>query len=422
MPASTGLDAPALQTALPLKFLPAFLSAAILGVGWSLLLGSQAPQKLPQKVPHPPAPVDAFVDKIDSAMLLADVRALSADDMAGRATGTPGSAKARGYITEALGRRGAVPVGKSWEHPFRFANQEGVNVVGLLPGTSRKERYLVLSAHYDHLGTRRGQVFNGADDNASGVAVLLAAAARFKKRPLAHSLILVAFDAEELGLLGAQAFVAAPPVPLSAIDLDVNLDMVSRNASGEIYAAGTYPHPRLRAPLERIAARSAVRLRLGHDHPGLPPGEDWTESSDHAPFHHAGIPFVYFGVEDHPDYHRPTDDADKISTKFFTGAAETILAAVVELDRMMAAEPSGQAVTAPCMYIMWPPSSEKVPQDLVLEPVVIPFFQVFDEARHGWPIEEAGLLGRQKKGRDAEDFEAFAIRHPPRLIVVHQQD
>lgn len=325
---------------MPLKALSVFLPAAALGVGWALLLGSRDPEKLPLKVPHPPPSVDAPRDRIDPAALLADVQALSADGMEGRATGTPGSARARGFIAEAFGRRGAVPVGESWEHPFRFGgDRQGINLVGLIPGSSRKDRYLVLSAHYDHLGTLAGQVYNGADDNASGVAVLLAAAARFKRRPLAHSLLLVAFDAEELGLEGAHAFVAAPPVPLSAIALDVNLDMVSRNADGELYAAGAHPHPQLRAPLERVAARSAVKLRLGHDDPGLPRGKDWTESSDHAPFHHAGIPFVYFGVEDHADYHRPTDDADKIAPAFFAGAAETILDAVAELDRVLATSP-----------------------------------------------------------------------------------
>jgi len=108
--------------------------------------------------------------------------------------------------------------------------------------------------------------------------------------------------------------------------------MVSHSDS-VLFAAGTYHYPGLRDILQQVADRSPVTLRFGHDRPDLPPGDDWTQSSDHGPFHDAGIPFVYFGVEDHPDYHQSTDDFDTINVDFFRRAAETILDAITEIDR-----------------------------------------------------------------------------------------
>jgi Zn-dependent M28 family amino/carboxypeptidase len=143
--------------------------------------------------------------------------------------------------------------------------------------------------------------------------------------------VFVAFDAEEGGLNGARAFVASPPIPTDRIALNVNLDMVSRSAKREIYIAGTFHTPELKAPLERVAKAARVKVLFGHDRPGTG-SDDWTSLSDHGAFHAAKIPFVYFGVEDHADYHKPTDTADKINRGFFVDVAETVLDAVIQLD------------------------------------------------------------------------------------------
>jgi hypothetical protein len=98
-----------------------------------------------------------------------------------------------------------------------------------------------------------------------------------------------------------------------------------------LYASGTYYTPALRPALERVAAGAPVKLLLGHDRPGQG-HDDWTNQSDQYAFHKAGVPFVYFGVEDHKDYHKPTDDFETITPDFFVRAAETILEAVRALD------------------------------------------------------------------------------------------
>jgi len=87
--------------------------------------------------------------------------------------------------------------------------------------------------------------------------------------------------------------------------------------------------------LEAVGARHDVHLRFGHDQPNHPEQADWTLASDHAPFHEAGIPFVYFGVEDHPGYHAPSDTFDRITPDFFVQAAALVLDALHALDAQL---------------------------------------------------------------------------------------
>lgn len=281
--------------------------------------------------------------RIDSDRLMATVTTLADPKWEGRAAGSPGGLAARAYVVERFKSAGLRQVEGSYVHPFKYTRKtpagqqegEGANVLGICPGTDPALPYVVVSAHYDHVGVRDGQIYPGADDNASGVAVILELAAFCQKSPFRHSILFAAFDAEERGLQGARALVAKPPVPRERIGLNLNLDMVSRNDKREIYVAGPYHYPDLKAPLDEVAKRARVTMLFGHDKPAAVAGgvEDWTQQSDHGPFHDAKIPFVYFGVEDHPDYHKPTDTADKINRGFFTDVAETILDSLLSLDR-----------------------------------------------------------------------------------------
>ncbi len=278
---------------------------------------------------------------LDSARLLADLARLAHDSMGGRGAGTPENAKARAWLASEFQRIGLEPVAGRVTHDFvrppRRAGGDsvrGANLLGVVRGRRDPSKVVVVSAHYDHVGTRNGEIFNGADDNASGTAAVLAMAAHFKAHPPEHTLLFALWDAEEVGLQGARAFVAAPPVPLASIVANVNLDMVSRNDKGELYAAGAHPYPQVRPILEALVPAAAVTLKLGHDSGGGQ--DDWTSQSDHGAFHAARIPFVYFGVEDHPDYHRPTDDVERIQPGFYYRAARTIAGFVVRLDAAVA--------------------------------------------------------------------------------------
>lgn len=279
----------------------------------------------------------------DAGSMLIHAFELSADKYEGRLAGSKGNAAAREVLVKWYGRRGLESFEDGFEYPFELPvrggdQKTGVNVIGLVRGSSFPDRYIVLSAHYDHLGVRDGEIYNGMDDNASGTAAVMAMAEYFSTiyRPH-HSIIFALFDSEESGLLGAKEFVNNPPVSLDSIILDVNLDMVSRSDANELYASGTYHNPFLKTVIEQAAANASerigqtVNLLFGHDLPGSG-RDDWTSSSDHGPFFKAGIPHVYFGVEDHAGYHNPTDDFADSTPRFFVNAVEVILESVVVVD------------------------------------------------------------------------------------------
>jgi Zn-dependent M28 family amino/carboxypeptidase len=202
--------------------------------------------------------------------------------------------------------------------------------VARIKGT-RPGKAMVVSAHYDHLGVRNGEIYNGADDNASGVAGLLAVAEAFKAKRPKHDVIFAVVDAEESGLRGAKAFAAAPPVPLETIALDVNFDMLSKNARNELYVSGASPFPFLKPILAKVATTAKVTLKLGHDTDGKE--NNWTTQSDHYAFGEKGVPWVYFGVEDHPEYHKPTDDFATVPQDFFKRSVATVVQASLALEK-----------------------------------------------------------------------------------------
>lgn len=274
---------------------------------------------------------------INAEKLLKDIETLSADDMQGRGIGTEGGLKAREFVTKRFAETKIKPFNNSFVQPFDYTNRagakiSGANVVGYVEGKKFKDKYIVVTAHYDHVGVQKGEIYNGADDDASGTAALFALAKYFVKHKPLHTIIFAAFDGEESGLRGARAFVAAPPVAKEKIALNINMDMISRNDKNELYAAGTYHYPSLKPLLEKIAPKAKIKLLLGHDRPEQQ-RDDWTNQSDHGAFHAARIPFIYFGVEDHKDYHQPTDDFANINQEFYVRAVETILEAVKEFDK-----------------------------------------------------------------------------------------
>lgn len=276
---------------------------------------------------------------IDGAQLLADLKVLSADGMEGRKAGTSGGARARTYVIERFKASGIQPIGASYASEFsleggpgaRGSSTAGVNVIGQIRGTSQPDRYIVISAHYDHVGTIRGQVFNGANDNASGTAALFALGKYFSAHPPRHTLIIAAFDAEEMNLNGARAFVRKPPVNRSAIVLNLNADMIGRDVNNRLYVSGTFEQPSLKPPVTRVAGRAPVDLRTGFDNPQG--GSDyWMRSSDQWAFREAEIPALYIGVEDNEQHHKASDDYDNMTHVFFVNAVETIRLLIEEFD------------------------------------------------------------------------------------------
>jgi Zn-dependent M28 family amino/carboxypeptidase len=144
-------------------------------------------------------------------------------------------------------------------------------------------------------------------------------------------MMFVALDAEELGLRGAKALVADFPYPLEQILLNINMDMIGRSDKNELYASGTYFYPQFKPILEKAAAGSDPTLRLGHDDPATG-RDDWTNQSDQGAFFEKKVPHLYFGVEDHEDYHKPSDEFENIQPNFYSNAANLILKCIMALD------------------------------------------------------------------------------------------
>ena len=217
------------------------------------------------------------------------------------------------------------------------------NVVAYLPATSPvtgvDKPWIVIGAHYDHLGLGRngnslasgsdsGKPHVGADDNASGSAAVLAIADAFAKRPVRRRHLAVAlWSAEELGLIGSNAFVNAPPIPVNEIAAYLNFDMVGRMQDNKLAVQATGSSSTWAALIERANVAAGFNLALQPD-PYQP--------TDVATFNQAAIPSLNFTTGAHLDYHKPSDTADKINYEDLDRIAEfaaTIAARVMETDQ-----------------------------------------------------------------------------------------
>lgn len=281
---------------------------------------------------------------VDAAAMVRFVETLASDALEGRATGTTGNEAARGFILKRYETIGLSPMDGRFEQRFEIlpmgdgsAVSHGVNVVGWLPGETPGEGPLmVVTAHYDHLGIKNGEIYNGADDNASGVSAMIAIAHYLKTAPRKHDIVFAALDGEEIGFVGSvdlmRRLLDDERIGAGRIALNINLDMVSRSDVGELYVAGTHHSPDLsELIIDGVIADAPATLIKGHDTPDLG-SEDWSMQSDHAVFLAAGIPFLYFGVEDHAGYHTPQDDADQMTLDFYARSADTIAMALMASD------------------------------------------------------------------------------------------
>lgn len=203
------------------------------------------------------------------------------------------------------------------------------NVIGVLPGTGpHADEYVVIGAHYDHVGVRGGQVYNGADDNASGTAGVIEAAWALARTPYRNrSVICMAFSGEEMGLHGSRHYVEEPTVDLDSVVAMLNFDMIGRldpdSQTNMLGIQGLGTGGSFKEIIERRAEEAGIKY--------LP--EDSAQGpSDHASFYHAGIPALFFHTGVHRDLHQPGDDTEKINAE---GAAQIVdLAYHIVLDIM----------------------------------------------------------------------------------------
>ncbi|MDT3319797.1 M28 family peptidase [Shewanella sp. SP1S2-4] len=271
--------------------------------------------------------------------LQAIVTRLSSDEFEGRKTQTPGAEKSRDYIKQQFQGLGLQPWGADFIVPFEyqtfFTQENGANVVANAMATEPTNRWRIIVAHYDHLGMSGSKIYHGADDNASGVAAMLAIAKHWQQQFALQSntlpkvnLMFVATDAEEPGLYGSIALVEQlkTRLPEATFELMLNLDMVSHPGRPyAIYLEGSRNFTQFNQFKPLLNQQNRLCIKLSHPKPvgRSIQSTDWLRASDHYSFHKANIPWLYFGVPTHPQYHTPEDTVATIDITFLAAVTES---------------------------------------------------------------------------------------------------
>ncbi len=275
---------------------------------------------------------------LDAEVLWQHVDWLAAPTREGREPGTPGHDEATAYIARHFRESGLLPGGDAgkYQQTFQVPLGEGRvatahNVVAIVPGTDPglADERIVVSAHYDHLGhgrfapreEDRGKVHPGADDNASGVAVLIGISDGFARAPLPRTLVFVAFSGEENGAVGSRHFLAAEGVA-AGIVANINLDMVGRLGDQPVQVLGTETSPDWEPLIDAASRSSGVAVRA------LAAGAG---GSDQQSFINLDVPAVQVFTGGHADYHRPTDTADRVDRAGLASVAAVTEALVRDL-------------------------------------------------------------------------------------------
>jgi hypothetical protein len=277
-----------------------------------------------------------------------DVTFLADDKLEGRETGTKGEQEAAAYLVERFNEMGLQPKGTNgFYQTFSFKPKTephaevkyvtitedstitGTNVLAYID--NRAENTIIIGAHYDHLGfgsdgsLHRGEkeIHNGADDNASGVAVMLDLAGKLKKANTSNNYLFMAFSGEEMGLLGSNYFTKNATLDLSKANYMINMDMVGRlkqDSTLAVYGVGTSPR------WKQTLSATNPGFKLVEQESGVGP-------SDHTSFYLQDIPVLHFFTGQHDDYHKPGDDTEKLNYEGMDAISNYIFDIITELDK-----------------------------------------------------------------------------------------
>lgn len=289
------------------------------------------------------ATVSKYMNTITPDELRKHLTIVAADDMQGRETGSEGQKKAGRYlIAQYKADKIAFPTGAKdyYQHiPAAFLNakrNEGLpdseNIWAFIEGTEKPDEIVVISAHYDHVGVKDGQVYNGADDDGSGTVALLEIGQAFQKAKKdgngpKRSVLILHVTGEEHGLHGSRYYSENPLFPIAKTVADVNIDMIGRrdephkSTNNYIYVIGA---DRLSSDLDRIVREQNdkfTKIDLDFKFNDRNDPNRFYNRSDHYNFAKNGIPSVFFFSGVHEDYHKPGDDVEKIEFDALTRRA-----------------------------------------------------------------------------------------------------
>ena len=266
--------------------------------------------------------MDAAAATIRAEDVIARIGVLADDSMRGRRTPSPELDMVAEWIAGEFAEMGLEPGGDDGSFVQRYPLPNGEeatapNVVGILPGSDPelRDEYVIYSAHMDHVGVRATEggdsIFNGADDDASGTATVMEVAEAMASLDVAprRSILFVLVSGEERGLWGSDYFTAHPPVPVEGMVANLNADMVGRNWTDTIVAIGK-EHSSLGGTLAEVnEAHPELGMTAIDD---IWPEERFYFRSDHFNFARRGVPVLFFFNGTHEDYHRPSDEVERI--------------------------------------------------------------------------------------------------------------
>lgn len=295
---------------------------------------------------------DAY-SSIKSEELKKNLYVIAADDMEGRDTGSPGQKRAADYIinyyknlnisppTEMTNYLQIVPAEYMDKKSRGETFNDSANILAFIKGSEKPDEIIVISAHYDHVGTKNGVVYNGADDDGSGTVAVMEIAEAFKqavkeRHGPKRSILFLHVTGEEHGLFGSSYYADNPVFPLQNTVADLNIDMIGRDdaenrGKNYVYVIGS---EMLSSDLKKIneaanAKTNQLELNYKYDDPN--DSERLYYRSDHYNFAKKGIPVAFFFDGIHEDYHKPTDDPDKINYILLQKRAQLVFATAWEL-------------------------------------------------------------------------------------------
>jgi Zn-dependent M28 family amino/carboxypeptidase len=294
-----------------------------------------------------------YINSITSAELQTHLTIVASDDMQGRETGSEGQKKAGKYLIEQYKKNGIAPP-KGAENYFQqvpaaFMNSkynedlpDSENILAFIEGTEKPNEIVVISAHYDHVGIKNGEVYNGADDDGSGTVALLEIAQAFQKAKKEgfgskRSILILHVTGEEHGLHGSRYYSENPIFPLANTVADVNIDMIGRRdefhkeSNNYVYLIGSdYLSTDLYNVCEDVN-KKYININIDYKFNDKKDPNRFYYRSDHYNFAKNGIPSVFLFNGVHADYHKATDEIDKIEFDALTKRTQLAFAIAWEI-------------------------------------------------------------------------------------------
>jgi len=270
---------------------------------------------------------------------------IASDEMEGRDTGSPGQKKAGIYMVDYyknLGISYPKPLGSYYQKvPADFMKERGAsglpdseNILAFIEGTEKPDEIVVVSAHYDHVGTKNGVVFNGADDDGSGTVAVMQIAKAFQAAKKAghgpkRSILFLHVTGEEHGLFGSEYYSSHPVFPLANTVVDLNIDMIGRDdpenrGKQYVYVIGSEMLSSELKVINEAANKRTHNLELNYKYDDPNDTQRLYYRSDHYNFAKNNVPVAFFFDGIHEDYHKPTDDPEKIDYPLLQKRAQLV--------------------------------------------------------------------------------------------------